>query len=206
MSELRWNKDKHDDNVSSKEAAELEAIKQNTLAKIQKAYLQKAMALKSRKRTPADVSAFIADLKSMVTANASHPSLKDWLAFTLRMLSDKEEELRLTGMMERNCLTPVQNVPYSAALPTKMQAPTVRYTFETRDEFDRLQYVQSFTVKDGFVCFLLQLNVLFALYEKGQARDMVPVGAVVNGMGLERIPSVKDFERGLKAFRKKGKK
>lgn len=218
---IRFNLSKHDQKIQAREESEGREQAVVVMQKISRAFdqLQGRLTMKRKKGstqagtgvTPEDLKKFVADVEAMVEKECTAKELDSWRAMTLRLIRDKIELLRLIYQWNpekkefdiHNVFEPIESAQAGLAagnemmkeLPQSMRPTQVRYTFKELGEFENLEDVRRAKMAEGFVCFVLELNRVLAVYDDGAFRV---IGTVGTGVGLETIPSREQFVKAMK--------
>lgn len=213
MSEPLWDRNKHDAKVESAKALDAARIQQEIQTKIAKAWQQKTIGLaQKRKQTPEEFEArcnkLSSEMETLVRNQCGgRPELSDYEHQTIMMFQQAAEVLRLTGVpghYHANCFTPYipsfAREKESPNMPRHVQPMIVRHTFKTEEAFKALPTVRNVMMKAGFVGFVLNESAVWAMFDDN---ENVPVGTLANGMGVEFMPSTKDWQKALKKHRRK---
>lgn len=134
------------------------------------------------------------ELRTMVSKHVVKEGLAEWVDFSTKLIDEKLAEIDTVLISHRNKITRYNpNLTAQAALDTSW---TDAQQFQTEQEFHEIPWVKSVMEKPGFFGFVLDGSKVLAMFEDGES---VPVGVVSCGIGLERIPSIKDWEAALAA-------
>lgn len=207
---LRWEKNKHDAKLAASHEAQDAMLRGEVMGKLSKVWNQKVAAITHKRKAPRDAIAglldkLVAEMEGLVRSQChGRAALKDFEDMTISLLQEKAELLRLTRFNERNCLTPYipsfARVTSDPKLPRAAQPAVVRYTFNTEAEFRDIPPVRNASLKEGFTGFVLEQASVWAVFDDTES---VPVGTVVNGLGMEKLPGVKQWQKALKKHRRK---
>jgi len=192
-SKLNFNLAKHDEAVQGRRELEDRVAAGEILQKLGLAWEQmKRRLLHKRKPTVNDLNKFVAEMETTVRRECVGKNLDGFRQFALTLLREKAELLRLSGFNQHNVFTPASVVEPAASpeLPSAYQPVQVRYTFNRFEEFASLEPVRRVMKKDGFVGFILEENQVIGVFTDGQ---YVLMGSVVNGLGMEKVPSKEQY-------------
>lgn len=212
---LNFDLSKHDKKVQARADQELAHDTAETLSKLNRAYEQLMQRLRMKRApggkpgtgvTADDLKKFVADCEKLIETECVGAHLADFRAFSLELIREKAELLRLTEMHKpqaewSNVFTPLESMSVlsnemnAAELPEKLRPPTVRYTFKERGQFEMLEPIRRTLMADGYVGLVLDDNRLMAVWDDGGFRVL---GVVANGIGLGHVPSREQYVKALK--------
>lgn len=208
---LNFDTDRHDSKVEEAKQSEAELRLRPQQKRIKKKaydiYQRWVKKVKAKARTPQEVIAATYELQTQLGAlsNAANDcGMEEWHNFTMTICEDKISQLVSTGICAANQI--VRFVPDHVTLLDKENDEIVRdqlrravlpITFRTLEELLAIPFVKTFSEKALFIGFCLDGNQLVATFKDG---EVVKVGALVNGVAVEKFPTLQDFQAALQAL------
>ena len=180
MSDLKWNKKKHDENLRKEEALK----QRHRVLKIAgDIYGRWKRSLCSKPRTQKEILTGLYELRDAVGKAVDKEGLSDWRDFTMNIISDKIAQLVTAQIAETNRIT--EYIPkFSACKPHEAE-------FRGRDEFEEIPFIKNFTKAEGFVGFARQFPEVYALYDDGET---LLVGKSTTEIGLTDFPTMAELQ------------
>lgn len=205
---LAFDHAKHDAKVEDAKLTEAELRLRPKQKRVKKKaydiYRRWVSKVKAKARTPQEVIAATYQLQTQLgelTNAAAECGLEEWHQFTMQIVEDKIASLISTGIVAKN-----EIVPYVPANPTlldtdnnaivreQLQRDAKPVQFRTLEELYAIPFVTAVRNKDGFIGLVLNGKGLVAVFRDG---DAVTVGLVATGTGLDKIPTLEDFQQAL---------
>lgn len=207
---LNFDTKKHDEKVEQAQLTDEQRklVPRQRLVKrrMYSTYQRWIQTVKSRKRTPKDVIAATYKLQTQLGSFASDCAacgLEEYHRFTMQIIEDKIATMVATDITAKNEI--VQYIPPSPTMldtdndtivREQLQRDVRPVQFRTYEELLELSFVKIARNKQGFVGFCLHGNGLMAVYKDG---DAVGVGFLANGKGVEKLPTVEEFDAALES-------
>jgi hypothetical protein len=196
MSDLKFNPSRHDQRIAAQQSEKAKAKALKAAGTIYQDW--KRRLLKDKKATTSTIADAVLDLRTAIHKHFSaEPELTEWTAFTLKMLDDKLGVLTTLDITAENRIT--RYIPKFAdpsdAFDTTEAIPEST-VFRAEEQLRAIPFVQQITEQPGFIGFVLDASILVAMFDDG---EIMPVGAVLNGVGLEKIPGIEDYRQALLA-------
>lgn len=205
---LRFDTAKHDAKVNAYEAEKRKAKALRTAGLIWEQW--KSTVKKSKLMTTAGLADAVLELRSSIDKKfREDKDLHDWLGFTLKLLDEKLGVLTTLNITEENRILryvpKLDGLNVESPLPAHYGKPEETKpettVFRTEENLRAIPFVKAIIEQPGFVGFVLDATILVAMFEDGEIN---PVGTVLNGIGLEKIPSIEDYQAALNAAQAAG--
>jgi len=207
---LNFSADKHDAKVEeaklSDEQRRLKPRQRQIKKKMYDIYQRWTKRVKSKARTPQEIVQATYQLQTLLgelAGEAKKCGLEDYHNFTMQICEDKIASLISTGIVSKNEI--VMWVPEHPTMldddndrivREQLQRDVKPIQFRTLEELRDIPFVKAIISKDRFAGLCLHGKGLVAVFKDGET---MPVGIVVNGVGLDHIPLLTDFAAALEA-------
>jgi hypothetical protein len=202
--EIKWNKNRHDERVTKHDEEVAKAKAMKLFAKHYQSW--RAQFRKKDGMSVEELKNKILDLRNLVMTEVEGAGLGPWKEFSTKLLDEKLLEIETVLIAARNRI--VQYIPVlpgvaetiQSNLPTPLQTEeqkrgAVEAFFQTEEQMRAIPWIKSVADKEGFMGFCLDGHKLVGMFDDG---EIVPIGVVSCGTGLERVPSLHDFATALK--------
>jgi hypothetical protein len=208
---LNFNTSKHDAKVEQAVSKEEQQKQERDAKRVKKlihtAYTQWVKKLKSKPRTPKDILEATYQLQALLGSYdkaCKNVGLEDFHKFTMEIVEDKLAQIVATDIVANNQITMfVPDHPTmldddnDRIVREQLQRDAKPVTFRTLDELKAIPFVKAVIQKSGFVGLCLHSNGLVGVF---RSRDVVPIGFLVNGVGVENLPTTEAFAAAIDAI------
>lgn len=192
--DIKWNKEK-------KELRDAERDRERLKDKVGLVYKHWKARLTARvKRPTSDLIKMAEELRDQVKKAVEETGLQNdpFGIETMKLIQAKVENLHDLDDLNMAVGSSTDQINIlTRFLPDRPdgqpQTPET-YEFRTEEELFGVAFVKKWIVEDGFVGLVRKGNAIYALFESSEMRL---IGAVATRIGVERLPTVEEFQKNV---------
>src|SRR5688500_13189077 len=160
MSDLKWDAERHDKAVNSLRERE---GRKKAAALISQVYTSWKRRFKKKPKTQPEVIQELYRLRDMVADACKHtPGMEEWRTFTMNLIDDQISKVVNTECGKLNVFT-------ERAVDTSENAVSIPeyHTFSSSEELEAIPFLKKHVEREGFVGFIRDGRMIYALYGDG---------------------------------------